>query len=513
MGIIMLKRFTNIVLALLTASACISTASCSKNVEANSSNTLGGLNVSGTEKSDAVGAEHFYTETTSAVTTAPPETTTSTTTTVTTTAPQFIKGDICDVNGKMLLSTDLNSGVRIYDQNYRISFANILDATTSDGFDAALSDTLSVPNPTPVNGRTDYAQSVRLTLNADLQNAIYQYMQANNLIGSAVVMRTDGSVLSEVSYPSYDPDLYRADHSYANTLIPGTFFNRAFQNASPGSCFKIISAMVADMNGIESLTDEGNWVDSGTAIHNWDWDTAQYSYPMQRDLVSAVAKSSNVFFAKAFQMVGAENVLTQLREYFMFANDTPIECDFGPIENNIEVYCNDDLRRSGFGQAHVRTCPLYLAALCREAVYGDMVRPFVLSSCVDTNDLTTPSAEGSKPYDVIASVPAEYRDSLLEGMLGVTSHLGIYIPEGYTLYTKTGTAEVGSGDYLYITGCLKNNADNTDSQPVFTDYSDYGNNGSYIIVMQIQNPKEHNFAYASDSAAYYKGIIDLVLSY
>ena len=52
------------------------------------------------------------------------------------------------------------------------------------------------------------------------------------------------------------------------------------------------------------------------------------------------------------------------------------------MENNFEIFSNDDLRRSAFGQSNVRTCPIYLAALGREAVFGDMVKPFVVQSIV-----------------------------------------------------------------------------------------------------------------------------------
>ena len=119
---------------------------------------------------------------------------------------------------------------------------------------------------------------------------------------------------------------------------------------------------------------------------------------------------------------------------------------------------------------------------------------------------------GSAPYEVIASIPQEYRQNLLDGMLGVTGHLGVYVPEGYQLYTKTGTAETGAGDYLYITGCLRNNNDQSAGCPTYADYSSYKENGSYIIILQIQNPKDHGFNYASDSGALYKGIIDTVLA-
>ena len=95
----------------------------------------------------------------------------------------------------------------------------------------------------------------------------------------------------------------------------------------------------------------------------------------------------------------------------------------------------------------------------------------------------------------------------------VADDLGLYVPEGYHLLAKTGTAETGSGDFLYITGCVKNNNDNGQNGATASNYSDYrANGGSYVIVMQIQNPKDHNFSFASESAQLYKGIIDIVFS-
>ena len=93
------------------------------------------------------------------------------------------------------------------------------------------------------------------------------------------------------------------------------------------------------------------------------------------------------------------------------------------IENNIEVYCDDDLRRSAFGQSYVLTCPLFLAALGREAAFGDMVKPFVLQNIVDSNDCGNVLADGTAPNEVIASIPQEYRQNLLDGMAGVAAGL------------------------------------------------------------------------------------------
>ena len=502
-----LKKIIAAALALSALTAC--------SMDGNSGSELGGLNMSGADNG-VLGKDKIYEDTAEGSSSG--TSSESAETTAAPTEPELpeaaIKGDIYDVKGNILMYSNYegDTSARYYAPAYKLSFANILDGNSA-GLDTVLDAKLRKLNPTPVQEHENVGQSVRLTIDGNVQNAVFSYMQDNNLIGSVVVMRTDGSLMAEVSYPSYDPELYRTDQAYAEQLSAGAFANKAFQNAAPGSCFKILSAVISEKNGITTLTDEGCWTDSGSTVHNWNWDTEPYLYPMERTLSSAIVDSSNIFFAKAFQQIGAETVLGDLKSIFSFGNDCTIQCDFGTLENSIEITCDDDLRRSAFGQAYVRTCPLYLAALGREAVFGDMVRPFVVAGSGDTNDIHKSETPGSKPYDKVASIPPEYRSTLLEGMKGVADKFGFSVPEGYTLYAKTGTAEIGEGDYLYITGCLRNDADNSADKPSFTDYSDYGECGSYIIVMQIQNPQDHEFDFASDSAMFYKGLIDIVLNY
>ena len=326
------------------------------------------------------------------------------------------------------------------------------------------------------------------------------------MVGSVVVLRTDGSLMAEVSYPSYDPMLYAADSTYVDTLSYGALANKAFQNNPPGSCFKIMSEVVADMNGITCLYDEGTWEVDGATIVNWDHDTGWYPVE-ERTLYSAFVNSSNIFFAKAFDQIGADKAISDLESVFHFLS--PIYCDFGPMENNFEIFSNDDLRRSAFGQSNVRTCPIYLAALGREAVFGDMVKPFVVHSIVDTNDPNSEVFPGTAPYDWIASIPVDYRQDLLDGMSGVGGNLGMYVPENYRFYAKTGTAETGGEDILYITGVLQNVNDGSFNEAVWSDYSEY--NGSYVIVMQLQNPNAFEFNFASESVALYQGLINTVV--
>lgn len=443
-------------------------------------------------------------------TTAPAEETTEAVTTTAATTEDSVslseaavKGNFYDCNGRLLLSTD--GSRRVSAEPYAVSFANII-TTMSAGYDTTFDDILKTPDPTAAGGNV--GQSVQLTIDGDLQNEIYDYMQSNNLIGSVVALRSDGSILSQVSYPSYDPNLVESQE-YDEELAWGSVGNKAFRNFEPGSCFKIMSEVIADKHGVTSIYDDGTWEVGGVPIVNWDHDK-NTSYPIpDRSLYSAFVNSSNIFFAKAFDQIGADAVLSDLSSIFHFGLDDDIECDFGSLENNIEIYCDDDLRRSAFGQSYVLTCPIFLAALGREAVLGDMVTPFVVKNIVDSSDGTTVIGAGSKDNDVIASIPQEYRQNLLSGMTGVGSGLGVYLPAGYEFYAKTGTAETWEGDFLYITGCAKNVNDT--GKISYDSYDNYSATGSYIVVMQIQNPEAHGFAFASESAAYYRGLMNIVV--
>lgn len=416
-----------------------------------------------------------------------------------------MRGNLYDADGDILMFSQLDASgkeVRMTNDSNKVAFANVLNEM-SEGIDLTLDKTLRTPNHTAVEGG-EYGQSVQLTFDADVQNAVYDYMASQNMKGCAVVMRSDGSLMAQVSYPSYDPDVYYGVETEED-LAWGTYGNKAFQNFPPGSCFKIMSEVIADKHGVYSLHDEGEWKFDGVSIVNWDHDT-NGGYPMQRSLYSAFVNSSNIFFARAFDQIGQDAVLEDLNTIFHFGTD--IECDFGVIGNNIEIYCNDDLRRTAFGQSYVLTCPIYLAALGREAVYGDMVKPFVVKNVVDTSDFNTVVEAGSQPNEVIGSIPAEYRQNLLEGMKGVASGLGVSVPAGYEFYAKTGTAETWENDFLYITGVLKNTSD--DGNGVYTDYNDY--NGSYIIVIQVRNPANFGYSFASESAALYQGIVNAVVN-
>lgn len=191
-------------------------------------------------------------------------TTTEETTTTTTTTTMVYRGNIYDTNYNLLTYgtyANDNEDQRLYGDGYSYSFGNII-SEASAGLDDTVGDLLRANNPTPVDGRENVGQSVRLTIDANVQTALSSYMANMGIAGSVVVLRTDGSILAEVSYPTYDPELFYSDPTYGENLMSGTIANKAFQNASPGSCFKIMSEVIADKNGITTLYDDrtNKWI-------------------------------------------------------------------------------------------------------------------------------------------------------------------------------------------------------------------------------------------------------------
>ena len=183
----LLKKIIAAALAASALTACL--------VEGSSGSGLAGLDMSGgndVHGLDGTGAADVSASDEAETASAPEEEETS--------PPADIKGDICDVRGNVLVysSYEGDTSARYFSSGYKLSFANIL-GESSAGLDTVLDGQLRRLNPTPVQGHSNVGRSVRLTIDGDVQNAVFSYMQNNNLAGSVVGMRTDGSLMAEVS--------------------------------------------------------------------------------------------------------------------------------------------------------------------------------------------------------------------------------------------------------------------------------------------------------------------------
>ena len=173
----------------------------------------------------------------------------------------------------------------------------------------------------PVAGR-----NITLTLDAKLQQAAYE--AASDIAkGSIIVSRPNGEILAIVSKPSYDPNLFTMDSTYrvssvsayksvASVLMDSE--NQPLLNRSiggvypPGSTFKLVVAAAGLDNKIidssYSVVDTGVLKVGDFSFANWFYTQHGKTEPGKVNVVSALARSNDIFFYKLAERVGVEKI-------------------------------------------------------------------------------------------------------------------------------------------------------------------------------------------------------------
>jgi len=163
-------------------------------------------------------------------------------------------------------------------------------------------------------------KNILLNIDIDLQKMIYE--RFGELTGVAVVMRTNGEVLSAVSYPSYDPNLFVGGisfkdwgalqddlaHPFTNKFIHGTY--------PPGSSIKMGMALAFSKALPDSLaTPEhcNGHITLGTSKHKFRcWKRWGHG---DVGLRRAIRESCDVFFYKKSLKVGIDAMAKYLRTF------------------------------------------------------------------------------------------------------------------------------------------------------------------------------------------------------
>ncbi len=283
---------------------------------------------------------------------------------------------------------------REFGNEYSRIFSNIIDGLTDDtsGLDNVFEDTLRSPDPNNTEGIV--GRSVILTLDSQLQKRTFftvnDYFSKHELIGSAVIMKQNGEILSMVSLPAFDIEDYRRDENVRLLQLGrGSTENKA-----------IISAEVP------------------------------------YDL-----------FAPATETICQKNAEYMLKNYLAFDNDIPIKCDFATLDNHIDS-----------SEGTISCSPLYLAALMREYVFGDMVKPYVKNCECSTYDKSSIEDTETKPQE-IASLTCSYAEKVRDRLDNNAEDLGIELEDGQKLYTLSAATVYG----CYICGAIvdENNTENS----------------------------------------------------
>lgn len=281
--------------------------------------------------------------------------------------------------------------------------------------------------------------------------------------GALVLVDADnGDVLTMASSPGYDLNRFspKLEEKYyqqllkdpARPLVPkaisGTY--------SPGSILKVLTALAALENGMKP-SDIIN-CDGYTEIGNTKVHCTAYWYGGHRemDLYTALEKSCNDYFIEAGLKLGRQK-LHDFMNMAGFGRAPQLELPCAPgilptAENKKRIYKTSrwtqfDTALISIGQGMITVSPLQAALYCAAIANGGKVyRPHLINSVVDQQGNTLFQRRINVDSEIKAS--EQSFDAVRQGMFQVVN-----APRGsgrqgkladYTIYGKTGTAEVGS---------------------------------------------------------------------
>lgn len=240
-------------------------------------------------------------------------------------------------------------------------------------------------------GQTDPVpgQNVTLTLDIDLQQTAYDAMK-DVPKGALIISKPNGEILSMVSKPSYDDNLFTQDKSYKvasgsaytklqDVLLDGKnqpLLNRAIGGIyPPASTFKIITALT----GLQNKIIDKNYrvVDTGVlkvgefSYANWYFTDNGKKEAGALDVTRALARSNDIFFYKLAEKVTMEKLSAMSKKFGLGA---PLGIDLaGESEGLVptkewkektigEKWFLGDTFHYGIGQGYLLATPLQVNA-------------------------------------------------------------------------------------------------------------------------------------------------------
>jgi penicillin-binding protein 2 len=339
----------------------------------------------------------------------------------------------------------------------------------------------------PVAGR-----DITLTLDTKLQQAVFTAMKDVKK-GAAIVSTPKGEILSLVSKPSFDPNLFtmRQDYKISSASSYLTLSdvlsdseNQPLLNRSiagvypPGSTFKLIvaSAGLADKVIDENwqITDTGILTIGSFSFSNWYY-TGYGGTDGDVNVVKGIKRSNDIFFYKLAEKVGVDKISETARN---FGLGEPLGIDLRgeasgtvPTQNwklkNIgEQWYLGDTYHYGIGQGYLLTTPLQVNGWTQAiANNGTLYKPHLLKDqpleIISQNLLDSHSSDLIKEGMTEACSPGgvawplfnyEVKNAKLpidgKNILGVDPASGSADMRHVVLACKTGTAENGGANTL-----------------------------------------------------------------
>lgn len=286
--------------------------------------------------------------------------------------------------------------------------------------------------------------------------AIKEKLKETGKSGAVVISKINGEILSLVSAPSFDNNLFveggkrsdfGGDYKDINSLLKDNekkpLFNRAISgDFAPGSVYKILPALAAletgKINRGTMVMDTGEIKVGDYRFGNWYLD--KYGRTEGNiDVVTALSRSNDIFFYKTGEALGAD-LLIEWSKRFGLGSLTGIDL-YGEADGFVpsplwrektlgERWFLGNTYHLAIGQGDLMTTPLQINRMTAMAISGKKCEPRIVGvgKCenVNTNE--------------------ENRKIVLEGMRGACSPGGTAYPlfkYAGKIYCKTGTAQKG----------------------------------------------------------------------
>lgn len=164
-----------------------------------------------------------------------------------------------------------------------------------------------------ITGTSGTGNTIKLTLDANLNNAAYQAMAGRKGVAALYNYET-GEVLCMLSTPSFDPadDTETAKVAAGDSNYDGAYLNRFLSGTyTPGSTFKLVTAAAA----LETLHNEDSfsYTCTGSLTLNGEKITCPSVHGTQ-DFATALANSCNGAFATLATQVGGKTLEKYAKE-------------------------------------------------------------------------------------------------------------------------------------------------------------------------------------------------------
>lgn len=365
-----------------------------------------------------------------------------------------------------------------------------------------------------------------LTIDQDIQTAVYKSMTSNQRIGAAVAMKSNGEILAWVNTPAFDPNEFVTGITTQtwSRLVNDPFKplrNKIIQDHTyPGSTFKPLVAIAALQEKVVTPTTVVAAPGVYYYAHRPYHDSIRGGHG-NITIYEAIEQSSNVFFFKMGIALGVDKMYDYI-SLLGLGSKTGIELArevSGNMPNSTwkknekgEDWQPGENLSTAIGQGFVLATPLQMAVAYNTiGLEGKVMRPFIIRKVIDQEgkvlkenyptvirDLTEKQPNGVQVSKDTFKVVKEAMRRVANGARGTARFWKI---PGVQMAGKTGTAQVQgfSADQIY-TNCMSlpihkrhhgwfiayAPADNPEiTVAVLAEHSCHGNTGAAPIVRDI----------------------------